>query len=171
MAAPERESEEVAMSGETTGKLPHLLVVGAGNSLDPGPVRLRQEAKRGARRRRRHDRRRDRASAAVTSVFLTPPGLRGTRSQECGRSWRKEVQLPKCSRRRCFAGSRSAAAVRARQDRVRRPPRYPRYRTGPTVRHRRGRGCQEVTRTREISLPVLATRRCNFPTRGGSGDR
>jgi hypothetical protein len=36
------------MSGETTGKLPHLLVVGAGNSYDPGPARLRQEAKRGA---------------------------------------------------------------------------------------------------------------------------
>jgi hypothetical protein len=36
---------------------PHLLVVGAGNSRDPSSVRLRQEAKRGARRRRR---RRDR---------------------------------------------------------------------------------------------------------------
>ena len=29
-------------------KLPHLPVVGAGNSFDPGPARLRQEAKRGA---------------------------------------------------------------------------------------------------------------------------
>ncbi len=28
---------------------PHLLVVGAGNSCDTGPARLRQEAKRGAR--------------------------------------------------------------------------------------------------------------------------
>ncbi len=28
---------------------PHLLVVGDGNSFDPGPARLRQEAKRGAR--------------------------------------------------------------------------------------------------------------------------
>ena len=28
---------------------PHLLVVGAGNSRDPGPARLRPEAKRGAR--------------------------------------------------------------------------------------------------------------------------
>ena len=28
---------------------PHLLVVGDGNSRDPGPARLRQEAKRGAR--------------------------------------------------------------------------------------------------------------------------
>ena len=27
---------------------PHLLVAGAGNSSDPGPARLRQEAKRGA---------------------------------------------------------------------------------------------------------------------------
>jgi hypothetical protein len=48
---------------------PHLLVVGAENSLDHGPARLRQEAKRGARRRRRRDRWRDRAAAAVTSVF------------------------------------------------------------------------------------------------------
>ena len=49
---------------------PHLLVVGAGNSLDPGPARLRQEAKRGARRRRLRDRRRDRAASAVTGVFF-----------------------------------------------------------------------------------------------------
>jgi len=60
----------------------HLVVVGARNSLDPGPVRLRQEAKRGARRRRRRDRWRDHAATAVTCVFLTPPGLRGTKSQE-----------------------------------------------------------------------------------------
>ena len=47
-----------------------LLVVGAGNSRDPGPVRLRQEAKRGARRRRRQrDRRTDRAASAVACVF------------------------------------------------------------------------------------------------------
>ena len=73
-------------------------------------------------------------------VFLTPPGLRGTRSQECGRSRRKEVCLPRGSRRSCFVGYWSATAVRAGHDRVRRLPRYPRYRTGPTVRHRRGRG-------------------------------
>ena len=36
---------------------PHLLVVGAGNSIDPGPARLRQEAKQRARRRLRYDRR------------------------------------------------------------------------------------------------------------------
>ncbi len=35
-------------------------------------------------------------------------------------------------------------------DRVRRPPRYPRYRPGPTGRHRRGRGWHAVTCTREI---------------------
>ena len=69
MAAPDREPEELARSGETSGKLPHLLVVGAGNSLDPGPTRLRQEAKRGARRRRLRDRRRDRAATAATDVF------------------------------------------------------------------------------------------------------
>ena len=28
---------------------PHLLEVGVGNTLDPGPAQLRQEAKRGAR--------------------------------------------------------------------------------------------------------------------------
>ena len=88
------------------------------------------------------------------TCFFTPPGLRGTRSQECGRSWRKEVRLPGGSTRSCFVGSRSAVAVRAGQDRERRQPRYyPRYRTGPTVRHRRRRGWQEVTRTREILSP------------------
>jgi hypothetical protein len=90
--------------------------------------------------------------------FLTPSGLRGTISQECGRSWRKEVRLPRGSMRSCFAGSRSAVAVRAEQDRVRRPPRYPRYRTGPTARHRRGRWWHEVTRTREISLSPYSLR-------------
>ena len=49
---------------------PHLLAVGDGSALDPGLARLRQEAKRGARRRRRHDRRRDHAASAVTCVFL-----------------------------------------------------------------------------------------------------
>ncbi len=73
-------------------------------------------------------------------VFFSPPGLRGTISHECGRSWRKEVRLPGGNMKSCFVGSKSAAAVRARQDRVRRPPRYQRYRTGPTVRHRRRRG-------------------------------
>jgi hypothetical protein len=51
----------------------HLLVVGARNSLDPSPARLRQEAKRGARRRWRRDRWRDRVAAADTCVFLTLP--------------------------------------------------------------------------------------------------
>ena len=38
------------MSRESTrSPPPHLLVVGAGNSPDPGLARLRQEAKRGAR--------------------------------------------------------------------------------------------------------------------------
>ncbi len=67
VAAPDRESEELARPGETTGKLPHLPVVGAGNSYDPGPARRRQEAKRGAQwRRRRPDRGGDRAAAATT---------------------------------------------------------------------------------------------------------
>ena len=35
---------------------PHLLMVGAGNSIDPSPAGLRQEAKRWARRRLQHDR-------------------------------------------------------------------------------------------------------------------
>jgi len=45
-------------------------------------------------------------------LFFTPPSMRGTRSQECGRSWRKEVRLSRGSRSSCFVGSRSAVAVR-----------------------------------------------------------
>ncbi len=44
----------------------------------------------------------------------------------------------------------SAVAVRVGQDRVRRPPRYPSYRSGPTGRHRRGRGRHEDPRIRKI---------------------
>ena len=60
---------EPGMLAEDARCPPHLLVVGGGNSLDLDPVRLRQEAKRGARRRRRRDWRRDRVVAAVTCVF------------------------------------------------------------------------------------------------------
>ena len=60
-----------AKSGENTRKPPHLLVVRAGNSRDPGPVWLMQEAKRGAPwRRRQLDRGGDRAAAAATSGVL-----------------------------------------------------------------------------------------------------
>ena len=47
MAAPDREYSESEVRGNHR-KPPHLLVVGAGNSLDPGPAWHRQEAKRGA---------------------------------------------------------------------------------------------------------------------------
>ena len=71
MAAPDREPEELARSWETTGCPPHLPVVGAGNSFDPGPVWLMQEAKRGAQwLRRRLDRGGDRAAAAATPGVL-----------------------------------------------------------------------------------------------------
>ena len=50
---------------------------------DPGPARLRQEAKRRARRRRRRDRWRDRATTAVTCVFLPHPVL-GATMEACG---------------------------------------------------------------------------------------
>jgi hypothetical protein len=87
VAAPDRESEELARSGETPGKPPHLLVVGAGNSLDPGPVWLRQEAKWGAQwRRRRPDRGGDRAAAAATSgVLLNTTRSGGIEYQKRGR--------------------------------------------------------------------------------------
>jgi hypothetical protein len=49
--------------------MPLHLLVGAGNSLDPSPARLRYEAKRGAQwRRRPQDRGGDRTDAAVTAV-------------------------------------------------------------------------------------------------------
>ena len=38
VVAMDRESEELAMSREATGSPPHLLVVSAGNSRDPGPA-------------------------------------------------------------------------------------------------------------------------------------
>ena len=45
--APDREFCESEVRRKNR-KPPHLLMVRAGNSLDPGPVWLRQEAKRGA---------------------------------------------------------------------------------------------------------------------------
>ena len=82
VAAPDRELEEHARSGETTGKLPNLPVVGAGNFFDPGPAQRMQEAKRGAQWRlhspigeeighcNRHD----------ECFSKTPPGLTGKTS-------------------------------------------------------------------------------------------
>jgi len=69
--APDREFCESKVRGKYK-KPPHLLVVRAGNSRDPGPVWLRQEAKRRAQwLRRRPDRGGDRAAAAATlGVFL-----------------------------------------------------------------------------------------------------
>ncbi len=47
VVAPDREYSESDVRGNHR-KPPHLPVVGAGNSFDPGPARLRQEAKWGA---------------------------------------------------------------------------------------------------------------------------
>ena len=49
--------------------LPHLLVVGAVNSSDPGPAGCRQEAKRGALRRLHRDRGGERDARDATGVF------------------------------------------------------------------------------------------------------
>ncbi len=46
VVAPDREYSESDVRGNHR-KPPHLPVVGAGNSFDPGPARLRQEAKWG----------------------------------------------------------------------------------------------------------------------------
>ena len=68
--APDREFCE----SEARGKYrepPHLHLVRAGNSFDPGPVWLRQEAERGAQwRRLRPDRGGDLAAAAATTGVL-----------------------------------------------------------------------------------------------------
>ena len=56
-------------------------------------------------------------------------------------------------------------AVRGGQDCMRRPPRYPRYRPGPTGRHRRRRGWHEVTRIREILKPVQDNAAAKFSDR------
>ena len=50
VAAPDREYSESEVRGSHRKPL-HLPVMGAGNSFDPGPVRRRQETKRGAQRR------------------------------------------------------------------------------------------------------------------------
>ncbi len=47
MAAPDREYSESHVRGNHK-KLPHLPVVGAGNSFDPSPARHIHQAKRGA---------------------------------------------------------------------------------------------------------------------------
>ena len=69
--APDREFCESEVRGKYKKPPPHLLVVRAGNSLDPGPVWLRQEAKRRAQWwRRQPDRGGDRAAAAATTGIL-----------------------------------------------------------------------------------------------------
>ncbi len=68
-------SEPVTAEGHVG--CPQLLVVGAENSLDPGPIRLGQEVKWGALRRRRHDRWRNRDATAVKGVFLNTALPRG----------------------------------------------------------------------------------------------
>jgi len=100
--------------------------------------------------------------------FCIPPVTRGTESRECGGSWRREVRL----REAAGSSSGSAAAVLACQDRVRRPPRYPRYRPGPMGRRRRGHERQEIPRNREIPL-VREERRDygNSRLEGGLGTR
>ena len=58
-------SEPVKSEGAAKRPPPHVLVVAVGNSDDPRPARLRQDAKRGARRRLRRDR----------EIALQPPPL------------------------------------------------------------------------------------------------
>lgn len=100
--------------------------------------------------------------------IVQQPPPQGTRSQECGRSWRKEVRLPRGSKRSCFNGNISAAVVRGGQNRA----------TVPKVPYRPDDETSKRTRmtgghphTGDFSQPVLVTRWCNFPTRGRSGDR
>jgi len=79
-----RARSEPVIAARHVGSPPHLFVVGTGNSLDPGPARLRKEANQGARRRRwRRHRWRDCTATAVSCVFFnTPPGLKVTRIQK-----------------------------------------------------------------------------------------
>ena len=64
---------------------PHLLVVGAGNSLDTGPVGHRQEAKREAQwRRRLPDQGGDRAPQLPLHVFCLHPRSDGTKIRKEG---------------------------------------------------------------------------------------
>ena len=82
VAAPDREPEGLARSGETTGKLPHLLVVGVGNTFDPGPARRRQEAKRGAQWRLESPIGEEIVHSSRHAGWFskTPPGLTGKTS-------------------------------------------------------------------------------------------
>ena len=77
--------------------------------------------------------------------------------------------MPQGSWRGCLKGNWSAAAVRVGQDRVRRPPRYPRYRPGPTGRHRRGPGDMRSPAQGRFSYPCRTTWLGNFPAGGGLG--
>ena len=96
---------------------PHLLVVRAGNSRDPGPVWLRQEAKRGAQwRRLQSDRGGDRAAAAATSgVFLNTARSGGIEYQKREEEMNESLQTVAARKpvRRGDGGRRSRALRRS----------------------------------------------------------
>ena len=103
--------------------------------------------------------------AISLEIALQPPSrvffTRGTRKKKCGRSWRTEGSTAlEVARRRCPGGKGSAVAVRVGQNRVLRPPRYPRYRPGPTGRHRRECGGQDVHRTKRYPFARAKQRGC-----------
>jgi hypothetical protein len=146
---------------------PHLLVVRARNSCDPGPVRLRQEAKRGGRWRRRRDRGRDRAAIAVACDFLTPPGLRGTKSQKFGRSWRR-----KFNRQKATGGAASKATSQRMPYALVKIAYGGRNGTHGTAPARRGdigedAGGKRSPSQGRFSGPCKTTWPSNFPTGGG----
>ncbi len=76
-------------------------------------------------------------------VYFNTARHEGHQISEMWQELEEEVRLPEGSGRSCLEGIWSAAVVRVGQDRVRRPPRYPRCRPGPTGRHRRGQVRQE----------------------------
>jgi hypothetical protein len=82
VAAPDREYSESEVRGNHR-KPPHLLVVGAGNSFDPGPAWHRQEAKRGAQWRRQSPIGEEigYCSRHFRCLSKTPPGLTGKTSE------------------------------------------------------------------------------------------
>jgi hypothetical protein len=81
VAAPDREYSESDVRGNHR-KPPHLPVVGAGNSFDPGPARRRQEAKRGAQWRLESPIGEEIVHSSRHAGWFskTPPGLTGKTS-------------------------------------------------------------------------------------------
>ena len=93
---------------------PHLLAVGAGNSGDPGPARLRQEAKRGARWLLQPIGEEIEPATATTDVPVNTSRSNGTEFQKRERSC-QELRGPGAERKHGPRGRRRQIAHTAEE--------------------------------------------------------